>query len=162
MDGENKPLTGAEFTLEKKIKDDTAEGGFRWKAVQVVKNDEGTAFTFSGLDDGDYRLTETATPAGYNTIDPIEFTITAEHDVLSDNPALTSLNGNAATGEITFTSSIPDGSLSADIVNQSGATLPETGGMGTTLFYIVGSALVIGAGVLLITKRRMGASHHNH
>lgn len=66
------------------------------------------------------------------------------------------------TGEITFTSSIPDGSLSADIVNQSGATLPETGGMGTTLFYIVGSALVIGAGVLLITKRRMGASHHNH
>lgn len=96
VDGENKPLTGAEFTLEKKIKDDTAEGGFRWKAVQVVKNDEGTAFTFSGLDDGDYRLTETATPAGYNTIDPIEFTITAEHDVLSDNPALTSLNGNAA------------------------------------------------------------------
>lgn len=162
VDGESKPLTGAEFTLEKKIKDDTAEGGFRWKAVQVVKNDAGTAFTFSGLDDGDYRLTETVTPAGYNTIDPIEFTITAEHEVLSDNPALTSLNGNAATGEITFTSSIPDGSLSADIVNQSGATLPETGGMGTTLFYIVGSALVIGAGVLLITKRRMGASHHNH
>lgn len=162
VDGENKPLTGAEFTLEKKIKDDTAEGGFRWEAVQVVKNDAGTAFTFSGLDDGDYRLTETVTPAGYNTIDPIEFTITAAHDVLSDNPALTSLNGNAATGEIEFTPSVPDGSLSADIVNQSGATLPETGGMGTTLFYIVGSALVIGAGVLLITKRRMGASHHNH
>lgn len=93
VDGESKPLTGAEFTLEKKIKDDTAEGGFRWKAVQVVKNDAGTAFTFSGLDDGDYRLTETVTPAGYNTIDPIEFTITAEHEVLSDNPALTSLNG---------------------------------------------------------------------
>ena len=162
VDGENQPLTGAEFTLEKKIKDDATEGGFRWEAVSVVKNDAGTAFTFSGLDDGDYRLTETVTPAGYNTIDPIEFTITAEHDILSDNPALTSLNGNATTGEIEFTPSIPDGSLSTDIVNQSGATLPETGGMGTTLFYIVGSALVIGAGVLLITKRRMNASHHNH
>lgn len=155
VDGENKPLTGAEFTLEKKIKDDTAEGGFRWEAVQVVKNDAGTAFTFSGLDDGDYRLTETVTPAGYNTIDPIEFTITAEHEVLSDNPALTSLNGNAATGEITFTSSIPDGSLSADIVNQSGATLPETGGIGTTIFYLVGGLLVVGAGILLITRKRM-------
>ena len=162
VDGENQPLTGAEFTLEKKIKDDTAEGGFRWKAVAVVKNDAGTAFTFSGLDDGDYRLTETKTPAGYNTIDPIEFTITAEHDILSDNPALTNLNGNAATGEITFTANTSDGSLSTNVVNQSGATLPETGGMGTTLFYIVGSALVIGAGVLLITKRRMNASHHNH
>ncbi len=155
VDGKNQPLTGAEFTLEKKIKDDTAEGGFRWGAVAVVKNDAGTAFTFSGLDDGDYRLTETVTPAGYNTIDPIEFTITAAHDVLSENPALTSLNGNAATGEITFTSSIPDGSLSADVVNQSGATLPETGGIGTTIFYLVGGLLVVGAGILLITRKRM-------
>lgn len=77
------------------------------------------------------------------------------YDVLSDNPALTSLNGNAATGKITFTSSIPDGSLSADIVNQSGATLPETGGIGTTIFYLVGGLLVVGAGILLITRKRM-------
>ena len=155
VDGENKPLTGAEFTLEKKIKEDTAEGGFRWEAVDVVKNDAGTAFTFSGLDDGDYRLTETVTPAGYNTIAPIEFTITAEHEVVSDNPSLTSLNGNATTGEIEFTPSVPDGSLSADVVNQSGATLPETGGIGTTIFYLVGGLLVVGAGILLITRKRM-------
>lgn len=155
VDGENKPLTGAEFTLEKKIKEDTAEGGFHWEAVDVVKNDAGTAFTFSGLDDGDYRLTETVTPAGYNTIAPIEFTITAEHEVVSDNPSLTSLNGNATTGEIEFTPSVPDGSLSADVVNQSGATLPETGGIGTTIFYLVGGLLVVGAGILLITRKRM-------
>ncbi len=155
VDGENKPLTGAEFTLEKKVKDDEAEGGYKWVAITSVKNGEGTTFTFSGLDDGDYRLTETKTPDGYNTIDPIEFTITATHEVKSDNPALTSLNGNATTGEITFTSNTGDGSLTADVVNKSGATLPETGGMGTTLFYIVGGILVLGAGILLITRRRM-------
>ena len=144
------PLTGAEFTLEKYNKETN-----EWKAITVVKNDEGTTFTFTGLDDGNYRLTETKTPAGYNSIDPIEFTVTAEHDVLSDNPALTSLSGNATTGELTFTSNTTAGSLSADVVNKSGSTLPETGGMGTTIFYVLGTILVLGAAIMLITKRRM-------
>lgn len=146
------PLTGAEFTLEKYNKETD-----KWEAITVVKNDEGTTFTFSGLDDGNYRLTETTTPAGYNTIAPIEFTITAEHEIESDNPALTSLSGNATTGEITFTSNTTDGSLSADVVNNAGATLPETGGIGTTIFYVLGTILVLGAGVLLVTKKRMNA-----
>ncbi len=150
VDGENKPLTGAEFTLEKYNKETD-----KWEAIAVVKNDEGTTFTFSGLDDGNYRLTETKTPAGYNTIDPIEFTITAEHDVLSDNPALTSLSGNATTGEITFTANTTEGSLSADVVNKAGSTLPETGGMGTTIFYILGGLLVLFAVVFLVAKKRM-------
>ena len=144
------PLTGAEFTLEK-YNNETD----KWEAITAVKNDEGTTFTFSGLDDGKYRLTETTTPAGYNTIDPIEFTITAEHEVESDNPALTSLSGNAETGEITFTSNTTEGSLSTDVVNKAGATLPETGGMGTTLFYVAGAGLVLVAVVLLITRKRM-------
>ena len=151
------PLTGAEFTLEKYNK-----GTNEWKAITVVKNDEGTTFTFSGLDDGNYRLTETTTPAGYNSIAPIEFTITAEHDVLSDNPALTDLSGdvttNVTTGEITFTPNTTEGSLSTDIVNQSGSTLPETGGVGTTLFYVLGGILVAGAVVLLVTKKRMNSA----
>ena len=50
------------------------------------------------------------------------------------------------------------GALSAEIENNKGSTLPETGGMGTTIFYVLGSVLVIGAAVLLITKKRMGAS----
>ncbi|MGM9538975.1 MAG: SpaA isopeptide-forming pilin-related protein, partial [Candidatus Onthomonas sp.] len=116
---------------------------------------EGTTFTFSGLDDGDYRLTETTTPAGYNTIEDIYFTITAEHEIESDNPALTSLSGNVTTGEITFTSSTTEGSLSTNVVNKAGSTLPETGGMGTTIFYVLGGILVVGAVVLLVTKKRM-------
>lgn len=151
VDSDNKPLTGAEFTLEKYNKE-TGE----WEAITAVKNDEGTTFTFSGLDDGKYRLTETKTPAGYNSIASIEFTITAEHEVLADDPALTSLSGNATTGEITFTSNTTEGSLSTNVVNKAGSTLPSTGGIGTTIFYVVGGILVIGAGVVLVTKKRMG------
>lgn len=151
-DGDGNPLSGAEFTLEKYNKD-TEE----WKAITVVKDETGTIFTFSGLDDGSYRLTETKTPAGYNTIDPIEFTVTADHEVVSDSPVLTSLSGSVATGELSFTPDTTDGSLSADVLNNAGSTLPETGGMGTTIFYILGTILVAGAAILLITKRRMSA-----
>ena len=112
-----------------------------------------TQFVWTGLDDGDYKLVETTTPAGYNTIDPIEFTITAEHDVLSDNPALKDLDG----GDL-FTGEVSTGALSADVENRTGATLPETGGMGTTLFYVIGATLAIGAAVVMVTRKRMSAN----
>ena len=156
------PLTGAEFTLEKKILgDDSGTSEIEteyWKNISVSKSTDSTVFTFSGLDDGKYRLTETTTPAGYNTVDPIEFTVTAEHDVLSDHPALTSLSGNATNGELTFTSNTTEGSLSADVINQSGSTLPSTGGMGTTIFYVLGGILAVTAIVLLVTKKRMNSA----
>lgn len=142
------PLKGAGFTLYKK----NASG--EYVAVgSEVKGDEMTTFEWKGLDDGDYKISETTTPAGYNTIADIEFTITAKHEVLSDNPTLTSLSGGDK-----FTGKVETGALSADIENNKGSTLPETGGMGTTIFYVLGSVLVIGATVLLITKKRMGAS----
>lgn len=141
-------LKGAGFTLYKK----NASG--EYVAVgSEVKGDEMTTFEWKGLDDGDYKISETTTPAGYNTIADIEFTITAEHEVLSDNPTLTSLSGGDK-----FTGKVETGALSANIENNKGSTLPETGGMGTTIFYVLGSVLVIGAAVLLITKKRMGAS----
>lgn len=164
VDGEQNPLDGAEFTLEKFVADEEGADTYgekkgNWTSVgTAVVTEEGTRFTFSGLDDGTYRLTETKTPDGYNTIDPIIFTITAEHEVKSDNPALTSLNGNKVSGEITFTPNQGEGSLTATVVNQSGLELPETGGMGTTIFYIIGGVLVTGAGVLLVTRKRMNNS----
>ena len=142
------PLKGAGFTLYKK----NASGEFVAVGSEV-KGEEMTTFEWKGLDDGDYKISETTTPAGYNTIADIEFTITAEHEVLSDNPTLTSLSGGDK-----FTGKVETGALSADIENNKGSTLPETGGMGTTIFYVLGSVLVIGAAVLLITKKRMGAS----
>lgn len=149
VDENGNALTGAEFILEKKIK-----GAATWKEITAVKNTEGTTFTFSGLDDGEYRLRETKTPSTYNTIDDITFKITADHDVLSDNPALTKLNGDKVTGEITFTKNKTEGSLTANIVNKKGSILPSTGGIGTTIFYVIGGILMVGAGVILVSRRR--------
>ena len=50
------------------------------------------------------------------------------------------------------------GEAYAEIENQSGTVLPETGGIGTTIFYVVGAILVLGAGIILVTKRRMSAN----
>ena len=148
-------LTGAEFTLEKVLKNGTP------KTVAVVKNTEGTAFTFKGLDDGDYILTETVTPATYNTIEPIRFTVTADHEIVWDGVnrtgVLTALTGNVTSGTATFTANLDKGNLTTNVVNQSGATLPGTGGIGTTIFYVIGGLLMAAAAVLLITKKRMNS-----
>lgn len=146
------PLTGAEFTLEKYNKEaDT------WEAITVVKNDEGTTFTFSGLDDGNYRLTETTTPDGYNTIDPIEFKVTAEHDITweeqEQNKVLTSLNGIVENGDVIFNRDLVNGTLTSDIENTKGSSLPETGGIGNYVFYGVGGVLMMGAAYYFVRKR---------
>lgn len=152
VDDKNQPLKGAEFTLSKKMKDGST------KTVAVVKNDEGTTFTFNGLDDGDYVLTETKTPAGYNSIKPITFTVTANHTITWEgedrDTILTSLSGNAASGEITFTPTDDKSELDTNVVNKPGSSLPETGGMGTIVLYAAGAVLVIAAGVYFGLKKK--------
>ncbi|MCF0121395.1 MAG: isopeptide-forming domain-containing fimbrial protein [Oscillospiraceae bacterium] len=161
------PLAGAGFTLYKLIplaENETytkIEGvpdpkeGFKWVIVgSEVIADEGeelTTFVWTGIDDGDYCLVESTTPNGYNTMTPKTFTVSATHDVLDDDPELTELT-TTLTG---FTATKSTGVIDGDIENVKGTTLPETGGIGTTIFYIVGAILVIGAAVLLITKKRM-------
>ncbi len=162
VDAKNQPLKGAEFTLSKQvaktINDDGSVKDYELKTVQVAKNSEGTVFTFSGLDDGTYILTETVTPKGFNTIEPITFTVTAKHDITwqgtNKTSVLTKLSGDKLSGEITLTSKLSDGSLTATVVNKEGTVLPSTGGIGTTIFYVVGAILMIGAGVVLVSRRR--------
>lgn len=109
----------------------------------------GTTFTWTGVDDGHYRITETVTPPGYNTLEPIEFDVVADHETDSEDPVLIDVNGNPfmpKEGENM-------GILYAEIENKSGGILPTTGGIGTTLFYVLGGLLVLGAGVLLVVKK---------
>ena len=166
-------LTGAGFTLYKEVPA-TAEGaktgaeikatlGAKVKAAaladdkyyiiacQVETDAAGDTFGFKGVDDGTYVLVETTIPEGYNAWNAVEFEITAAHDVESADPKLTSLTGgDLTTGEFKDT-----GIIDTDIINKSGIELPETGGIGTTIFYIVGGLLAVAAVVLLVTKKRM-------
>ena len=173
VDSENKPLTGAAFKLEKLIKgkDGAAD---TWTTVKEFAVDgTTTSFTFSGLDDGQYKLTETKTPVGYNTIDPIYFVIEATHGETADVPTLKTLNayltdanGNKQTemkdGESVNidlgTVDLTAGSITTTVVNKSGSELPSTGGIGTTIFYVLGGVLVLAAVVLLVTKKRMSGA----
>lgn len=103
--------------------------------TEIVTGDTGK-FVIDGLAKGTYYLKETTTPAGYNTCDVVTV-------VIGENGALTQ-NGT--------------GTSEVRIQNNSGATLPETGGMGTTLFYVFGAILMLGAAVLLVTKKRMAVA----
>lgn len=122
-------------------------------------------FKIAGLDDGTYFLREIQAPNGYNLLEEdVQLVITA-----------TTANGQAWNSGIAadalrgLTIAVNDGEpqpgntetgvVNVTVENNQGATLPETGGMGTTLFYIIGGLLVVGAGILLVVRIRMKA--HN-
>ena len=155
VDEKGNALKGAKFELFKQNEDST------WKSLgeQAGTGTDKNKFAWSGLDDGIYKLVETKVPDGYNKLDDQIFTVTGTHDSESDDPKLTDLTGNVTTGTITFDKNVTNGSLSTKVENHSGSLLPSTGGIGTTIFYVVGVVLVLGAGVLLMTKRRMSAKH---
>ena len=153
VDKDNKPLTGAEFSLFKKVngKDELVEV----KKI-LSTNAEGTVFGFTGLDDGTYVLRETKTPDGYNSIEDQTFTISAKHDENSDDPKLTALTGDVASGSIiNLGVMLEKGELSTDVVNNKGSVLPSTGGAGRVAIYVIGAILVLGGGIVLVTKKRV-------
>ncbi len=153
----SKPLAGATFKLEKKL----ADGSYEEKAL--VANDAGTIFTFTGLDAGEYKITEVNPPKGYNKIKDITFTVKSKWGPENDkNPNLEltglsveTVDNTEFTVEMKEGTAAPTGVISTDVENKKGSSLPETGGIGTTLFYTFGALMVVGASVLLITKRRM-------
>lgn len=126
-------------------------------AATEVTTDATGIFKFIGLDDGTYTLRETTTPTGYNTMADLALTIgatTANNQVWSGT-ASDALSAIKLTMNSTNTDGDVDkGNVEGSIINQKGSSLPSTGGIGTTMFYVGGGVLVAGAGVLLITKKR--------
>lgn len=165
VDEHDKPLPGAAFALYKKLpavpNDGTShilQDGDAYapvKELNVGVNGEVadktmTTFEWTGIDDGDYMIKEIITPAGYNSIEPIKFKVEADHEIKAADPKLIELKGGDK-----FTGSVDNGSLTANIQNRMGSTLPGTGGIGTTIFYVIGGGLMVAAAILLITKKRM-------
>lgn len=173
VDGANadKELAGAKFVLSKngavglgaidengtpaetgiKLVYDSTDSTYR----VATANDATTTYvmtagniTIKGLDDAeDYYLYETKAPAGYNRLtEPVKFRINATYTSADSCPDVLTKVGDAAEAAT---------GLKVRVENNAGTTLPSTGGMGTTVFYVVGGGLMAVAVVLLVTKKRM-------
>lgn len=154
IDSRRIPLAGAAFKLEKVLTNGEKKLVKEYTIGADENDPEKTKFEFTGLDDGQYILTETVAPEGYNTMDPITFNVIASHDTESADPKLTDLNGNPVNGEIEFTVNKDKGTLTAAVVNYQGDELPSTGGMGTTILYAAGVILILAAGVFLVMQKK--------
>lgn len=166
------PLEGAQFTLK--------NGADAVKVSEVSKSDaknvyvvdpEGTAtivtpkeglVIIKGVDTDTYTLTEVVAPKGYNlladnvTVTPVKTgkTTTEVTIYLDENGNVVDKEENSKTTVIVKDDEL--GATACAVLNKTGLVLPSTGGMGTTLFYIVGGLMVVCAGVVLVTKKRMG------
>lgn len=167
-------LKGAEFLLSKTLSEQET-GGPKPKTVFLKVNEESGAISWveqeaatklttgedgklnvKGIAAGDYELTETKAPDGYNKLEkPIPVKITA---VVGPS----SSGGKELTNLSVFTEDDKPGKADKDkgvvtisIANNKGIPLPSTGGMGLTIIYAVGAVLLVGAGILLVTRRRM-------
>ena len=174
VDGEsNATLTDAKFVLSKNgscslgtIGDDGMPSTTT-DLINLIKNSDGSytvapagytgsvvnvmtagKITIKGLDDAtEYYLYETKAPAGYNRLtDAVKFKITAGYDGSGENCT-------SVTTEVN--EDVPQAGLSITVKNNKGASLPSTGGIGTTLFYVIGGGLMAVAAVLLVAKKRM-------
>lgn len=130
-DGAN-PIKFKESNEKNKyIKDETG-------AITEVESPQDGKLTFEGLGAGTYYLTETKQPDGYNKLaKSIKIVIDVNGDITVDGKLITGVD------------------KLVEVENKTGTVLPSTGGVGTTMIYLIGAVLVLGSGVVLATKRRV-------
>ncbi|MBP3522484.1 MAG: SpaH/EbpB family LPXTG-anchored major pilin [Clostridia bacterium] len=140
-------LAGATFTLSKDGSNPIAlvsKGNNVYRVAKTgetgtvteITTDKTGKFTIEGLDADTYYLTETKAPDGYNKLaGPVTIVI-------------------GANGVVNATTDAQQGVDEVKVLNQTGVELPSTGGIGTTIFYVIGGVLVIGAAALLIARRK--------
>lgn len=154
---ESKLLKGAQFVLLNSDKTQVAkfqdhkfngwesvpaagkDGNIPWPAEAVMTTNENGNIAIIGLDAGKYHLREIKAPDGYNTL--------KDDELVQINPESVK---DAQSGD-----TLTLAAITAKVNNQSGTQLPSTGGVGTTIFYVLGGILAVGAAVLLVTKKRM-------
>ena len=173
VDGEsNASLTDAKFVLSKKNNlnlgaiDDDGKPTNTENLIKLIDNGSGSytvapagytgnvvnvmtagKITIKGLDDAtEYYLYETKAPAGYNRLtDAVKFEITATYNTA----------GDSYTSVTAAVNGVDQSGVSVKVENNKGASLPSTGGIGTTLFYVIGGGLMAVAAILLVAKKRM-------
>lgn len=156
--------SGAKSEYEKATKkgDVVKDGSDYYIAVKdEIKGTD--TFKFEGTDAGAYKLVETTVPSGYNKAEDITITVAATYDTKVDNPKLKTLTVTPEEAGFTVTTTkiegddqhiTTDGIISGKILNEKGSVLPSTGGIGTTIFYVLGGLLIFGAGIVLVARRK--------
>ena len=165
-DDKNDKTNEAEFKLYKEYVDGDSKT-VKEVALNKTGGTDQKTYVAQGLDDGIYILQEKVAPTGYNKIDgsvtfgettysnAVEFQVMPTYEG-GATPQVTDLQVTRLSGaQAVFTGDEKTGKISTDIIDQKGSSLPSTGGIGTKIFYALGSVLVIGAVVVLITRRRM-------
>lgn len=132
---------------------------------EIITGKDGK-FVINGLKPGTYYLSETTVPEGYNKINNIEIVVSVESyteneqgkKIANLKVTKTYLETPSVSGELNG-KEVDDNTVSTALTvqNKKGSFLPSTGGIGTTIFYAVGGVLVVGAGVLLFVRKRMGS-----
>lgn len=177
VDGEGAPLAGAGFTLY----DETGENAYSFAKVgenyylynadyaanygetpeivtEIISANETGKFVFNGLKAGTYVLKETKTPPTYNTCLPITIVISAETSKNDEGATVVTLTHTQQKQDEENPSGAQDGTA-ITVTNKRGSLLPSTGGIGTTIFYVVGGILVVGACVLLLVRKRVAGKN---
>jgi LPXTG-motif cell wall-anchored protein len=153
------PLPGAQFELWANGAAltfiDNGDGTYTYSAegtVTTLDMTENTTIVVKGLDNGwTYTLKEITVPKGYNQAE----------DITIAGSSLTKVEEITTTADGVTTTTVVDTSINStalfkqEVVNKQGTELPSTGGIGTTIFYIVGGLMAVGAGVVLVTKKRL-------
>ena len=134
----------------------TAEAGLTNKITTPADG----VIVVKGVKSGSYEIKEDIAPAGYNkltepvTVEAVKTGSTSTHTTVYLDKDGNKVDESAKVTEVKV--ELPNIAATAVVVvNKAGTELPSTGGMGTTIFYVLGAVLVVGAGVLLITKKRM-------
>lgn len=134
----------------KKVKDATEQTNMQKVTASGTTGTDGV-ITFGGLGEGTYFITELKTKDGYNLLTaPITVEIKATIDATPGTTSCTwtaTVNGEKAT--------FADDMVKLTVKNNKGSVLPITGGIGTTIFYVIGGLLVCGAVVMAITKKKL-------